>query len=177
MTTANEIQKPPKNFYMKFLAIAVYDLLLINSLFLLLFFFTIIWDAWTDGPMLRYGSSLWFQIHIFMTLSGVAAPVVLILVAFLRRLLPVTVSEEGLGTWSMTGRRLFLPWAAEIVSIRARWTIGIPTLQVKTSKQDYVIAGRSWTSDPQGFVAAVNEYAGPDHPLSRWLREHWASEE
>ncbi|MGL6075960.1 MAG: hypothetical protein ACRC8S_17520 [Fimbriiglobus sp.] len=178
MTTETTREMPVKKFYMRFLTMAAYDLVVVYAFTFVVFGLTIVWDSWTNGPILRGGLSLRLHIQTFVTLGFIASPVVLILVAVLRRYFPFRVTVDGLHTFSIAGKPLFLPWSKPILSIRTRWLIGITTLEIQTDdKTRYVVSDRAWMTDSQGFVQAVQEAAGPDHPLAQWLREHWVYEE
>ncbi|MGL6075155.1 MAG: hypothetical protein ACRC8S_13425 [Fimbriiglobus sp.] len=90
---------------------------------------------------------------------------------------PVVTDDQRLKYCDSFGWRR-LPWSVEIESIRERWIMGFAFVEIRTKKGNCIrLPGQALLADSVGFRDAVNEYAGPDHPLSCWLRTNWLDAE
>jgi len=78
---------------------------------------------------------------------------------------PVRVGPQGVKSTNLLGVPAFVPWH-HIHSAQVRVVQGIPYIYIGAQDRLQPVTVPVWLRDPDGFIQAVKEYAGPSNPLT-----------
>ena len=78
---------------------------------------------------------------------------------------PVRVGPQGVKSTNLFGIPVLVPWQ-NIRSAQVRVVQGIPYIYIEAQGRLQPVTVPVWLRDPDGFVHAVKEYAGPSNPLT-----------